>query len=169
MVSDGTEFAIGDIEKLFDEARRNTKAKHEKWAKYDRRRHDVQIKVNDWVLVKQNKLVVWRSGKRITVNVDQVRPYHHRKSDEMEIRTSSSDNNCSSFKSNNFEGMQPRSNELQYSRKNGSAESRELDEKGTGLLRRIKVKGTRVLPVITDHLSDYHLVLGQNQIERLKR
>ncbi|GFT65141.1 uncharacterized protein TNCV_698351 [Trichonephila clavipes] len=45
MVSDGTEFAVGDIERLFDEARRNTKAKHENWAKYyDRRRHDVQIK-----------------------------------------------------------------------------------------------------------------------------
>ncbi|GFX65620.1 hypothetical protein TNCV_4093151 [Trichonephila clavipes] len=28
MVSDGTEFAVGDIEKLFEEARRNTKAKH---------------------------------------------------------------------------------------------------------------------------------------------
>ncbi|GFV65721.1 retrovirus-related Pol polyprotein from transposon 412 [Trichonephila clavipes] len=34
MVSDGTEFAEGDIEKLFDEAKRNTKAKHEKCAKY---------------------------------------------------------------------------------------------------------------------------------------
>ncbi|GFU63932.1 uncharacterized protein TNCV_1939571 [Trichonephila clavipes] len=45
MVSDGTEFAVGDIERLFDETRRNTKAKHEKWAKYyDRRRRDVQIK-----------------------------------------------------------------------------------------------------------------------------
>ncbi|GFY17280.1 uncharacterized protein TNCV_1090541 [Trichonephila clavipes] len=33
MVSDGTEFAVGNIEKLFDEARRNTKAKHEKWVK----------------------------------------------------------------------------------------------------------------------------------------
>ncbi|GFW30918.1 uncharacterized protein TNCV_2940181 [Trichonephila clavipes] len=31
MVSDGTEFAVGDIERLFEEARRNTKAKHEKW------------------------------------------------------------------------------------------------------------------------------------------
>ncbi|GFV77770.1 hypothetical protein TNCV_1575181 [Trichonephila clavipes] len=53
MVSDGTEFAVVDIEKWFDEDRRNTKAKHEKWAKYyDKRRRDVQIKVNDWVLVK---------------------------------------------------------------------------------------------------------------------
>ncbi|GFV12018.1 integrase catalytic domain-containing protein [Trichonephila clavipes] len=30
MVSDGTDFAVGDIERLFEEARRNTKAKHMK-------------------------------------------------------------------------------------------------------------------------------------------
>ncbi|GFT04689.1 hypothetical protein TNCV_334391 [Trichonephila clavipes] len=30
MVLDGTEFVVGDIDKLFDEARRNTKAKHKK-------------------------------------------------------------------------------------------------------------------------------------------
>ncbi|GFW74444.1 hypothetical protein TNCV_2413431 [Trichonephila clavipes] len=41
MVSDGNEFAVGNIERLFDEARRNTKAKHEKWEKYNRRRRDV--------------------------------------------------------------------------------------------------------------------------------
>ncbi|GFX01472.1 hypothetical protein TNCV_1864461 [Trichonephila clavipes] len=57
MVSDGTEFAVRDIERLFDEARRNTKAKHEKWEKYyNRRRRDVQIKVNDWVLIKKEAL-----------------------------------------------------------------------------------------------------------------
>ncbi|GFW47133.1 uncharacterized protein TNCV_55861 [Trichonephila clavipes] len=45
MVSDGTEFAVGDIERLFEEAKRNTKTKHEKWEKYyNRRRRDVQIK-----------------------------------------------------------------------------------------------------------------------------
>ncbi|GFW36739.1 uncharacterized protein TNCV_1220701 [Trichonephila clavipes] len=50
MVLDGTDFAVGDIERLFEEARRNTKAKHEKWEKYyNRCRRDVQIKVNDWV------------------------------------------------------------------------------------------------------------------------
>ncbi|GFW21934.1 uncharacterized protein TNCV_4822171 [Trichonephila clavipes] len=48
----------------------------------------------------------------------------------MEIRTSSYDINSSSYKSNNFESMQPRSNESQYSRKNGSGERRELEEKG---------------------------------------
>ncbi|GFT43159.1 retrovirus-related Pol polyprotein from transposon 17.6 [Trichonephila clavipes] len=57
IVSDGTEFAVRDIERLFEEARRNTKIKHEKWEKYyNRRRHDVQIKVNDWVLVATHPL-----------------------------------------------------------------------------------------------------------------
>ncbi|GFW47510.1 uncharacterized protein TNCV_2437291 [Trichonephila clavipes] len=123
MVSDGTEFAVGDIERLFEEARRNTKAKHEKWEiYYIRRRRDVQIKVNDWVLiathplssatkivvakfkpkfegpyrvldVKNNNVVVWKAGKRLTVNVDQVRIYRHEKCDETEIGIGSSDNN----------------------------------------------------------------------------
>ncbi|GFW39552.1 uncharacterized protein TNCV_3908611 [Trichonephila clavipes] len=123
MVSDGTEFTVGDIEKLFEEARRNTKAKHENWVKYyEKLRRDVQINVNAWVFikthplssatkkvvakfkpkfegpyrvleVKQNNLEIWRPGQRLTVNVDQVRIYHHRKNDDMEIRTVSSDSN----------------------------------------------------------------------------
>ncbi|GFV01040.1 uncharacterized protein TNCV_1009611 [Trichonephila clavipes] len=57
MVSDGAEFAVGDIEKLFDEARQNTKAKHGKGAKYyNKRRRDVQIQVNDWVLMQTHPL-----------------------------------------------------------------------------------------------------------------
>ncbi|GFU74472.1 retrovirus-related Pol polyprotein from transposon 17.6 [Trichonephila clavipes] len=54
--SDGTELAFGDIERLFDEATRNTKAKHEKWEKYTERRRDGQIKVNDCVLIKTHPL-----------------------------------------------------------------------------------------------------------------
>ncbi|GFW88502.1 uncharacterized protein TNCV_3552711 [Trichonephila clavipes] len=110
MVSDVTEFAVGDIERLFEEARRNTETKHENWKKYyNRRRRDVQIKVNDWVLVathplsstrkvvakfkpkfegpygvldvKNNNVVIWKAGKRLTINVDQVRIYRHRKCD----------------------------------------------------------------------------------------
>ncbi|GFX06317.1 uncharacterized protein TNCV_505361 [Trichonephila clavipes] len=101
MVSDGMEFAVGDIERLFEEARRNTKTKPEKWEKYyNRRRRDVQIKVNDWVLVathplssatrkvvakfkpkfedpyreldvKNNIVMISKVGKRLTINVDQ--------------------------------------------------------------------------------------------------
>ncbi|GFW01139.1 uncharacterized protein TNCV_1763771 [Trichonephila clavipes] len=121
MVSDGTEFAVGYIEKSFEEARRNTKTKQEKFEKYNRRRRDVQIKVNDWVMVatqpsssattkvvakfkpkfegpyrvlyvKNNNVVIWKAGKRLTINIDQVRIYRHRKCDETEIRTGSSDN-----------------------------------------------------------------------------
>ncbi|GFW12944.1 uncharacterized protein TNCV_3328761 [Trichonephila clavipes] len=118
-------------------------SKHEKWAKYyNRRRHDLQIKVNDWVLIKthpissatkkvvsklkpkfkgpyrvlelkNNNLVIWGSGEKLTVNVDQVRIYHRRKSDEMEIRTGRSDSNSSRHKSSNFESVQRRSNESQ--------------------------------------------------------
>ncbi|GFX19536.1 uncharacterized protein TNCV_2074451 [Trichonephila clavipes] len=119
MISDGTDFVVGEIERLFEEARRYTKANHKKWEKYyNRRRRDVRIKVNDLVLiathplssatkkvvakfkpkfegpyrvlkVKNNNVVIWRSGKRLTVNVDQVRIYRHRKCDEMEISTGS--------------------------------------------------------------------------------
>ncbi|GFW57150.1 uncharacterized protein TNCV_540671 [Trichonephila clavipes] len=57
MVSDGTEFAVGDIERLFEEARRNTETKQEKWKNYyNRHRRDVQIKVNYWVLIATHPL-----------------------------------------------------------------------------------------------------------------
>ncbi|GFU78855.1 hypothetical protein TNCV_2834861 [Trichonephila clavipes] len=36
--------------------------------------------------VRNNNLVVWKEGKILTVNIDQVRFYHQRKSDENVIR-----------------------------------------------------------------------------------
>ncbi|GFY12901.1 uncharacterized protein TNCV_3074611 [Trichonephila clavipes] len=141
MVSDGTEFAVGDIERLFEEARRNTETKHENWKKYyNRRRRDVQIKVNDWVLVathhlssatrkvvakfkpkfegpyrvldvKNNNVVIWKAGKRLTINVDQVRIYRRRKCDETEIGTGSSDNGSLRDESRGFDRVQRRSND----------------------------------------------------------
>ncbi|GFT29550.1 uncharacterized protein TNCV_3216211 [Trichonephila clavipes] len=87
MVSDGTEFAVGDIERLFEEARRNTKAKHEKWEKYyNRHRRDVQIKV---------------------------KIYRHRKCDETEIGTGNSDNGSLHDESSGFDRVQRRSNKSQ--------------------------------------------------------
>ncbi|GFV29106.1 uncharacterized protein TNCV_4601381 [Trichonephila clavipes] len=89
------------MEKLFEEARQNTETKQEKWKKYyNRRRRDVQIKVNDRVLVathplssatrkvvakfkpkfegpyrvldvKNKNVVIWKAGQRLTINVDQ--------------------------------------------------------------------------------------------------
>ncbi|GFT05152.1 uncharacterized protein TNCV_531891 [Trichonephila clavipes] len=160
MVSDGTEFAVGDIERLFEEARRNTETKHEKWKKYyNRRRRDVQIKVNDWVLVathplssaikkvvakfkpkfegpyrvldvKNNNVMIWKAGKRLTINVDQVRIYRHRKCDETEIGTGSSDNGNLRDESSGFDKVQRRSNESRDGKKKGSEVKRELEEKG---------------------------------------
>ncbi|GFT65342.1 uncharacterized protein TNCV_1559831 [Trichonephila clavipes] len=103
MVSDGTEFAVGDIERLFEEARRNTETKQEKWKKYyNRRRRDVQIKVNDWVRI-----------------------YRHRKCDETEIGTGSSDNGSLRDESSGFDRVQRRSNDSRDGKKKGKKSRRE--------------------------------------------
>ncbi|GFU89862.1 uncharacterized protein TNCV_4743031 [Trichonephila clavipes] len=141
MISDGTEFAVGDIERLFQEARRNTETKDGNWKKYyNRRRRDVQIQVNNWVLVatsylssatrkvvakfkpnfegpyrelyvKNNNVVIWKARKRLTINVDQVRIYRHRKCDETDIGTGSSDNGNLRDESSGFDKVQRRSND----------------------------------------------------------
>ncbi|GFU57054.1 uncharacterized protein TNCV_1779211 [Trichonephila clavipes] len=84
---------------------------HKTWEKYyNRKRREVNIKVNDLVLVqthfisaagrrvvgkfmpkfegpyrvlevRNNNLIIWKKGKRVTVNIDQVRVYHLRQSD----------------------------------------------------------------------------------------
>ncbi|GFW24093.1 uncharacterized protein TNCV_4951371 [Trichonephila clavipes] len=156
MVSDGTEFAVGDIERLYEEARRNTETKHEKWEKYyNRRRRDVQIKVNYRVLVihlgsthplssatrkvvgkfkpkfegpyrvldvKNKNVVIWKAGKRLTINVDQVRIYRHRKCDETEIGNGNSDSGSLRDESSGFDKVQRRSNDSQDGKKKGSEE-----------------------------------------------
>ncbi|GFY34489.1 uncharacterized protein TNCV_2821751 [Trichonephila clavipes] len=51
------------------------------------------------------------SGKRLMINVDQVRMYRHRKCDETEIGTGSSDNGNLSDESSGFDRVQRRSND----------------------------------------------------------
>ncbi|GFV94107.1 uncharacterized protein TNCV_2957671 [Trichonephila clavipes] len=110
-VTDGAEYVGGSIEKLFDEARKNMQRQHKTWEKYyNRKRRAVNIKVNDLVLVQthfisaagrrvvgkfmakfegpyrvlevqNNNLTFWKRGRRVTVNIDQVRIYHPRHSD----------------------------------------------------------------------------------------
>ncbi|GFX99404.1 retrovirus-related Pol polyprotein from transposon 17.6 [Trichonephila clavipes] len=110
-VTEDTKYVGRNIEKLFDEARRNMRKKHKSWEKYyNRRRRDVHIKVNDLVLIQThflsaagrkqvgkfmpkfegpyrvlelngNNLIVWKSGRRVTVNIDQVRVYRPRQTD----------------------------------------------------------------------------------------
>ncbi|GFU96188.1 uncharacterized protein TNCV_3499961 [Trichonephila clavipes] len=56
-VSDGSEFVVGNIEKLFKEARQNTRIKHDKWVKYyNKRRREVNIRVNGLVLVETHPI-----------------------------------------------------------------------------------------------------------------
>ncbi|GFV86034.1 retrovirus-related Pol polyprotein from transposon 412 [Trichonephila clavipes] len=116
-VAEDAKYVGRNIERLFDEARRNMQKKHKSWEKhYNLRRRDVHIKVNDLVLfqthflsaagrkqvgkfmpkfegpykvleIKGNNLVIWKNGRNITVNIDQVRVYRPRQSD-----TISSDN-----------------------------------------------------------------------------
>ncbi|GFX41460.1 uncharacterized protein TNCV_3490001 [Trichonephila clavipes] len=134
MVSDGTEFAVGDIERLFEEARRNTETKHENWKKYyNRRRRDVQIKVNNWVLVATHPLS--SATRKVVAQFkpkfeDEVRIYRHRKCDETEIGTGNSDNGSLCDESSGFDKVQRRSNDSRDGKKKGSEVKRELEEKG---------------------------------------
>ncbi|GFW12724.1 retrovirus-related Pol polyprotein from transposon opus [Trichonephila clavipes] len=110
-VTEDTKYVGRNIEKLFDEARRNMRKKHKSWEEYyNRRRRDVHIKVNDLVLIQThflsaagrkqvgkfmpkfegpnrvleingNNLFIWKNGRRVKVNIDQVRVYRPRQTD----------------------------------------------------------------------------------------
>ncbi|GFV07493.1 uncharacterized protein TNCV_1738481 [Trichonephila clavipes] len=197
MVSDGTEFVVGDTERLFEEARRNTKAKHEKWEKYyNRHRGNVQIKVNDWVLVathplssatrkvvakfkpkfegpyrvldvKNNNVVIWKEGKRLTINVDQVRICRHRKCDETEIGTSSSDNGSLRDESSGFDRVQRRSNESQDGKKKGPEErlgyKRSHESRSGGPERKVQKGSEHKVHKRTLPSNDTNSVLPKNR------
>ncbi|GFS83927.1 uncharacterized protein TNCV_2363581 [Trichonephila clavipes] len=97
MVSEGTEFVVGDIEKLFEEARKNTKVKHEKWAKYyNRRRRDVRIRIKSEYIIKG--------------------------SDENVIKVGSSVNRGSGYQASSLYGVRPRSYWSQNSKNSESGE-----------------------------------------------
>ncbi|GFW32859.1 uncharacterized protein TNCV_1774271 [Trichonephila clavipes] len=110
-VMDGAEYVGGNIEKLFNEARQNMRKQHNTRGKYyNRKWREVSIKVTDLVLVqthfisaagrrvvgkfmpkfegpyrvlevRNNNLTIWKKGRRVTVNIDQLRMYHPRNSD----------------------------------------------------------------------------------------
>ncbi|GFW07552.1 uncharacterized protein TNCV_3916851 [Trichonephila clavipes] len=72
-VTDGAEYVGGNIEKLFDEARQNMRKQHKTWEKYYNRKSVLEVR--------NNILTIWKKGRRVTVNIDQVRVYHPRHSD----------------------------------------------------------------------------------------
>ncbi|GFT91577.1 uncharacterized protein TNCV_3903631 [Trichonephila clavipes] len=113
--TEGAEYVGRNIEKLFDEARQNRRKQHKHWEKYyNRKRREVNIKVNDLVLVqthyisaegrrvvgkfmpkfegpyrvlevRNNNLIILKRGKKVTVNIDQVRAYRPRQSDTISL------------------------------------------------------------------------------------
>ncbi|GFX59482.1 retrovirus-related Pol polyprotein from transposon 412 [Trichonephila clavipes] len=73
-VTEDAKYVGRNIERLFDEARRNMQKKHKSWEKhYNLRRRDVHIKVNDLVLLQTHFLSA--AGRK------QVRVYRPRQSD----------------------------------------------------------------------------------------
>ncbi|GFX11782.1 uncharacterized protein TNCV_4341331 [Trichonephila clavipes] len=137
------------MEKLFDEARQNMRKHHKNWEKYyNRKRREVNIKVNDLVLVqthfisaagsrvvgkfmpkfegpyrelevRNNNLIIWKKGKRVAVNIDQVQVYRQRQSDtiisDSHLETlydgKSSSNMSSRSQPGKFEGSRKTSSE----------------------------------------------------------
>ncbi|GFW70717.1 uncharacterized protein TNCV_2922721 [Trichonephila clavipes] len=78
-VTEGAEYEGRNIEKLFDEVRQNMRKQHKNW-------ENIIIgkggKLASKVLeVRNNNLIIWKKGKRVTVNIDQVRVYRPRQSD----------------------------------------------------------------------------------------
>ncbi|GFY29914.1 uncharacterized protein TNCV_4072271 [Trichonephila clavipes] len=119
MVSDGTEFAVGDIERFNTSFKFGNKKSG--IAKF-KPKFEGPYRVLD---VKNNNVVIWKAGKRLTINVDHVRIYRHRKCDETEIGTGSSDNGSLCDESSGFDRVQRRSNESQDGKKKGARQNEE--------------------------------------------
>ncbi|GFY27967.1 retrovirus-related Pol polyprotein from transposon 297 [Trichonephila clavipes] len=79
-VTEGAEYVGGNIVKLFDEARQNMWKQHKTWEKYyNRKRRGVNIKSVGSSSEQQFDHL--KRGRRVTVNIEQVRIYHPRQSD----------------------------------------------------------------------------------------
>ncbi|GFY20939.1 transposable element Tcb1 transposase [Trichonephila clavipes] len=209
LVTNGAEYVGGNIEKLFDEVRQNMHRQHKTWGKYyNRKRREVNIKVNDSVLVQahfisaagrrvvgkfmpkfkgpyrvlevqNNNLIIWKKGRRVTVNVDQVRIYHSRNS-----KTSSYDSiNETTYEGKESSNWSNRSNseKSRRSRKPSGNENKSCkSDKGNAVLEDLRVKRDRAV-VSTGTLestmergqkyagSDHLEGLAMNSIERGKR
>ncbi|GFU64721.1 uncharacterized protein TNCV_876441 [Trichonephila clavipes] len=124
MVSDGTELAVNDW--VLVATHPLSSATRKVVAKFKPKFED-SYRVLD---VKNNNVVIWKAGKKLTINVDQVRIYRYRTCDETEIGTGSSDNGSLRDESSGFDRVQRRSNESRDGKKKGSEVKRELEEKG---------------------------------------
>ncbi|GFW07921.1 retrovirus-related Pol polyprotein from transposon 17.6 [Trichonephila clavipes] len=124
MVSDGTEFAVNDWVLV---ATHPLSLATRKVVTKFKPKFEGPYRVLD---VKNDNVVIWKAGRRLTINVNQVRIYRHRKCDETEIGTGSSDNGSLRDESSDFDRVQRRSNDSRDGKKKGSEVKRELEEKG---------------------------------------
>ncbi|GFW25258.1 uncharacterized protein TNCV_5088241 [Trichonephila clavipes] len=125
MVSDGTEFAVND---WFLVATHPLSSATRKVVAKFKPKFEGSYRVLD---VKNNNLVIWKVGKRLTINVDQVRIYRHRKCDETEIGTGNSDNGSLRNESSGFDRVQRRSNDSRDGKKKGSGGPERKVQKGS--------------------------------------
>ncbi|GFY22185.1 hypothetical protein TNCV_3298281 [Trichonephila clavipes] len=72
--------------------------------------------------VQNNNVVIWKAGRRTTVNIDQMLIYHQRKSDEGVVDVDSSVSSGSEYQSNSFEESRPRLDRSQGFRSSESGE-----------------------------------------------
>ncbi|GFW58692.1 uncharacterized protein TNCV_378751 [Trichonephila clavipes] len=141
-VTEGAEYVGRNIEKLFDEARQNMRKQHKNWGKYyNRKRREVNIKVNDLVLVQTH--FISAAGRRVVGKL-----YRPRQSD-----TISSDSHVETLyegqrSSNRSSRSQP--GKFKGSRKTSSEESNgRKSNKGTAgwedprLKRKVGSNGSR--------------------------
>ncbi|GFX64469.1 uncharacterized protein TNCV_4043591 [Trichonephila clavipes] len=77
-VTEGAEYVGRNIEKLFVEERQNMRAAGRRVVGKFMPKFEGPYRVLE---VRNNNLIIWKKGKRVTVNIDQVRVYHPGQSD----------------------------------------------------------------------------------------
>ncbi|GFX44199.1 uncharacterized protein TNCV_4119951 [Trichonephila clavipes] len=142
---------------------------HKTWEKYyNRKRREVNIKVNDLVLVQthfmsatgrrvvgkfmpkfeepyrvlefpNSNMIIWKKGRRVTVNIDQLRVYHPRQSDT--ISFDSNDETLYDEKGPSNESNRSHTGKSKSSRETSGDESKgRKSNKGTAVLEDLRLK-----------------------------
>ncbi|GFW44215.1 uncharacterized protein TNCV_2636131 [Trichonephila clavipes] len=124
LVSDGAEFTVVNYWVLLEKHPKNSTTK--KVVKKFKPKFEATYRV---LRVQNNNLVICKAGKRTTVNIDQVRIPHQRKSDEKVIVARSSDSTGLDYQSSCFQEDRHRIDQLQSFRISESGGQRGEQEK----------------------------------------
>ncbi|GFT17137.1 retrovirus-related Pol polyprotein from transposon 412 [Trichonephila clavipes] len=131
-VTEGAEYVGRNIEKLFAEARQNMRKQHKNWEKYyNRKRREVNIKVNDLVLVQTH--FISAAGRRV---VGKFMPKFEGPYRVLEVRN----NNLIIWKKGKFKGSRKTSSEESNGRKSNKGKPGWEDPR---LKRKVGSNGSR--------------------------